>query len=63
MKFTFIVTRANKDREEVKAMSIKKCIKTLASKYPNETVMLSYTNKKAKTKRKKLSMATIQFKF
>ena len=48
MKFNFIVTRANKDREEVKAMSFKKCLKTLASKYPNETVMLSYTNKKGK---------------
>tara|TARA_Y100000015_G_scaffold40009_1_gene44441 strand:- start:2961 stop:3146 length:186 start_codon:yes stop_codon:yes gene_type:complete len=48
MKFTFMVTRANKDREEVKAMSFKKCLKTLANKYPNETVMLSYTNKKGK---------------
>ena len=48
MKFTFIVTRANKDREAVKAISFKKCLKTLASKYPNETVMLSYTNKKGK---------------
>ena len=46
MKFTFMVTRANKDREEVKAMSFKKSLKTLASKYPNETVMLSYTSKK-----------------
>jgi len=46
MRYLYIVTRANKDREEVKAMSFKKCLKTLASKYPNETVMLSYTNKK-----------------
>ena len=48
MRYLYTVTRANKDREEVKAMSFKKCLKTLASKYPNETVLLSYTNKKGK---------------
>ena len=46
MKYTYQITKADKSSELLKAMSFKKLLKQLASKYPNQLILVSYTNKK-----------------
>ena len=46
MKYTYEITKADKSSELLNAMSFKKLLKQLAIKYPNELILVSYTNKK-----------------
>ena len=46
MKYEYLIIDTDKNTETVQAMSYKKLLKKLSSKYKNKIVQIKYTNKK-----------------
>ena len=46
MRYEYLITDTDKNTETIKAMSYKKLLKKLSSKYKNKLVQIKYTNKK-----------------
>tara|TARA_R110000765_G_scaffold162790_1_gene267577 strand:- start:115 stop:297 length:183 start_codon:yes stop_codon:yes gene_type:complete len=46
MRYEYSITDTEKNNETIKAMSYKKLLKKLSSKYKNQLVQIKYTNKK-----------------
>jgi hypothetical protein len=45
MRYEYLITDTDKDTETIKAMSFKKLLKKLSSKYQNKLVQIKYINK------------------
>ena len=45
MRYEYLITDTNKNTETIKAMSYKKLLKKLSSKYKNQLVRIKYINK------------------
>jgi len=45
MRYEYLITDTNKNTEVFKAMSFKKLLKKLSSKYKNQLVRIKYINK------------------
>ena len=47
MRYTYLIKDQQGNKETLKAMSYKKCLKQLNNKYkPGEVIQINYTNKK-----------------
>ncbi len=45
MRYEYLITDTDKNSETIKAMSYKKLLKKLSSKYKNKVVQIKYINK------------------
>ena len=45
MRYEYLITNTDKNTETIKAMSFKKLLKKLSSKYQNKLVQIKYINK------------------
>ena len=45
MRYEYLITDTDKNTETIKAMSFKKLLKKLSSKYQNKLVQIKYINK------------------
>ena len=46
MRYNYVVTPQKGETENIKAMSFKKMLKSIVSKFPKQNVFVSYKNKK-----------------
>ena len=46
MRYNFVVTPTKGETENIQAMSFKKMLKSIVSKFPKQNVFVSYKNKK-----------------
>ena len=46
MRYNYVVTPEKRETENIQAMSFKKMLKSIVSKFPKQNVFVSYKNKK-----------------
>ena len=62
MRYTFVVTPTKGETENIQAMSFKKMLKSIVSKFPKQNVFVSYKNKKDRLIEKNIDTSKIKQK-
>ena len=62
MRYNYVVTPEKGETENIQAMSFKKMLKSIVSKFPKQNVFVSYKNKKDHFIEKKIDTTKIKQK-